>query len=402
MISHSHPDKNRSFNHHNINIIFTSNLLLSFHFFLIIYINSSLLDQFFSSSVLSLLYILGSVFNLAIFINAPSILKYLGNYKFTLWAIILEAVAIMGLIFALDPILVALAFILHQAVISMILFGLDIFLEGAITDEKHTGMLRGIFLTLSNLTLVFSPLIVGILVKENNFKIVYTISLLFLIPLFILIKTQLKNAKYKYLKRVGFFHAFLEARKNRDLHGVLYAHFLLQFFYAFMVIYMPIYLTVHIGFTWEQLGVIFTIMLLPFLMFELPIGTLADKKYGEKEFMIAGFIIMMLSTFYIPFITTASVMLWSALLFFTRVGASFVEITCESHFFKKVNEQNASLISFFRMARPLAYISAPVFVTVLLFLFKIFDIKYVFIFSILSLCLTAGLYYSSVYIVDTK
>ena len=130
------------------------------------------------------------------------------------------------------------------------------------------------------------------------------------------------------------------------------------------------------------------------------IEPLMIKPY-EKEILFIGFAFMICSTFLIPFVESTSMYVWAALLFLTRVGASFVEIGCESHFFKRVDEQHAGLISFFRMARPLAYIAAPALVALLSYLFIALDVPYGFIFAILSIILVSGMYYTSL-IVDTK
>ena len=63
-----------------------------------------------------------------------------------------------------------------------------------------------------------------------------------------------------------------------------------------MVIYTPIYLHEHIGLPWSDIGIIFTIMLLPFVLFEFPAGKLADGKWGEKEPPIIGIILIAVST----------------------------------------------------------------------------------------------------------
>lgn len=378
---------------HRLAVIYLSNLLLSFHYFLILYIHSSYIGTYFGDSGLALLYIVGSAVNLILFLNLPHILERIGNYKFTLWSIILEAVAIVGLIVGTSQLSIGLSFVLHQAVISMILFGLDIFLESATKNERETGSIRGLYLTLSNTTLVFSPLILGMLLTGNNFWVVYLVSLAFLFPLFFLIRKYLKDAKYKKKEKVHFIKTIKIHRKDKSISAILYSHFMLQFFYAWMVIYMPIYLHQHIGFSWQEIGIIFTVMLLPFMLFELPLGRIADKKMGEKEILIAGFIIMAISTFFIPIIQIKSVLVWAIILFLTRTGASFVEVTSESYFFKKVNEENTGLISLFRMARPLAYISAPAVATLTIYFFSTQNTEYGYIFSALAIFILIGVRY---------
>jgi len=137
-------------------------------------------------------------------------------------------------------------------------------------------------------------------------------------------------------------------------------------------------------------------MLLPFLLFELPLGKLEDTKYGEKEIMSLGIIVMTVSVLTIALVQSHNVILWTAILFLTRTGAAMVEISVETYFFKKVDAKEADLISFFRNASPLAFISAPLLVSALLL---IMPIQYTFF--MLSIILITGLNFSTK-LVDTK
>lgn len=110
----------------------------------------------------------------------------------------------------------------------------------------------------------------------------------------------------------------------------------------------------------------FTIMLLPFVLFEIPLGTLSDKFIGEKEIIIFGFIVSAGATAIIPFIGIPDFLVWTTVLFITRIGASFTEIGTESFFFKHVKGEDAGMISLFRATRPLAYVVAPAVATVTL------------------------------------
>jgi MFS family permease len=130
-------------------------------------------------------------------------------------------------------------------------------------------------------------------------------------------------------------------------------------------------------------------MLLPFILIEIPAGKIADRWIGEKELLLAGFIIMALSTMVIPFIGTASFILWTTILFVTRIGASLVEIMTESYFFKHVKGDDANIISFFRMTRPLAYIAGPIAAIIAL---QFFPFQYIFL--VLGIIMFLGLKYS--------
>jgi MFS family permease len=93
-----------------------------------------------------------------------------------------------------------------------------------------------------------------------------------------------------------------------------------------------------------------------------------------------------------------SFVLLAIILFMTRVGACAIEIMCDTYFFKKVDELNANIISFYRMFGSVAYIVSLLFATIL-FNFLHFEIKYLFF--ILGLIMLVGLK-SSFSIKDTK
>ena len=158
-----------------------------------------------------------------------------------------------------------------------------------------------------------------------------------------------------------------EVYQWKDIWNISVARFILEIFYVWMVVYTPIYLNQYIHLPWSHIGILFTIMLLPFALFEYPIGKLADKLCGEKEIITIGFIIMSLATVSISFITTQSFVLWAVVLFLTRTGASLVEITTESYFFKHVNSKDVQDIAMFRSSRPISYIMAPAIAGTLLF-----------------------------------
>lgn len=351
--------------------IYVANLLLSFHYFLVIYVNSSYLETFFSKRGISFLFIAGALLSILFFIEAPKILRRFGNWHFILAAIAIEFLAVLGMAFANDKFTVGWFFIIHQALVPMILFSLDVFLEEMTKDESHTGELRGVYLTLTSIALVISPIIVGFVLSGANFERIYILSALLCLPLFAIAFKDLLIPDRKAL-HVNIRDTIEDVRKNKDVKNVTFSYLTLQIFYAWMIIYMPLYLINVIGFTWSELGLLFSIMLLPFVLFEIPVGWLADKLFGEKEFMITGLIIIALSMFIVPFITGKTFILWAIILFISRIGASFLEVTTESHFFKRVGAQSVNVISFFRTMRPLSFVLAPVIFTLAL---NVFDFR---------------------------
>jgi MFS family permease len=241
-------------------------------------------------------------------------------------------------------------------------------------DESKTGGIRGVYLTLANAAFIIPPAIAGFILTNGDFWKVYLVSSLFLIPLFFICLKSFKKMKDAEIAHVKILEIFKNFRQNKNIYSIFMAQFILQFFFVYMVVYVPIYLYEYVGFSWRELGIMFTIMLLPFVIFELPLGKIADKKIGEKEILALGFIIMIFSVFAVSLVTTATFLIWAIILFMTRVGASFAEITTESYFFKHVNSSNADFISFFRITRPLSYIIAPAVATISLVILNYYHI----------------------------
>ncbi|MCX6701785.1 MAG: MFS transporter [Candidatus Zambryskibacteria bacterium] len=374
-----------------LNTIFLSNIFITFHYALIIYVNSTFLNNFFSETQVSALYIIGSIINTILLIYASKILEKIGIYKFAIYCILMEFLATLGLAVSTTTFLIGLYFLIHLTTISLLFFNMDMFIEDVSKDDSLTGSIRATYLTVANIVFVISPSLVALLLFNNIYSFVYIASCLFLIPLYYFFR-RLKGVKNPVVQHIRIKETLSEYIKNKNLYNIFISNFLLQLFYAYMVIYVPTYLHLeiyHIGFSWSEIGIMFTIMLLPFVFFELPVGEMADDKYGEKEFLTVGFIIMGLSTLFISFLTVKVFWIWAILLFITRIGASFVEISSESYFFKQVNPEKSDVISFFRITRPLSFIIAP-----LLAILTLQFIPFQYIFIIIGSLMILGTKYS--------
>ena len=201
--------------------------------------------------------------------------------------------------------------------------------------------------------------------------------------IFLLALRDFKDPGYKKMPVGRTIKYFL---RNKHISKIYILNFILKFFFAWMIIYTPIYLHEYIGFGWSQIGLIFTIMLLPFVILEFPLGMWSDK-IGEKEMLLAGFSISALFTLVIPFIPEPRLWLWAGVLFATRVGAATIEVMSENYFFKLVREENADAISFFRNTGPLSYIIAPLLAIPILLFVPSFE----YLFYILGAILLVGL-----------
>ena len=364
--------------------VFIASFFLSIHFGIILYVNSSLLDSFFKPNVVSLIFLLGAIANIFLFLFASKLIRLLG--KRLLLFISLSFILASTLVLALstDARLVATFFILYTGFLPLALFCLDIFLEELSSDTK-TGEIRGLYLTLLSLGIALGPLLLSFITSiENDLRHVYLAGAhLLIVPILLAIfsfKSHAPKAHQPYHHSPKLpFRAWWQ---NRDVRRVTLARFILEFFFTIMVIYVPIYLHTQIGFEWSELGIIFTVMLLPFILFEWPAGELADRLWGEKEIMSFGFFVTGMSLLVMPFL--GKVFLgWMAILFISRVGASLIEVMTESYFFKKVVATDTGLISIFRLSRSVATVFGTLVAALTLSLFsfeKIFFVLAVVIF----------------------
>lgn len=361
---HHHALRVRS--SHHLYTFCIAGFIFNLHVSLSAYINSTFLSGFVSENIVSALYMGASVLTIFAFLGFHHILNRLGNYKTTMFLIVVQMTLLFTMAFSQSTYSIVFAFIGMLVFASIIGLNLDTFLEDE-TATRNTGGTRGIFLTAVNAAWVISPLITGILLDgSTDYRIVYIGALILMVPFVYLIRKNFAGFKDPH-----YSHATAKATAHKvfhssDLRKIFVANLILQSFYAWMVIYTPIYLNKYIGFGWDQIGLMFTIMLLPFVLVDYPLGKLADKKYGEAEIMSIGFLILGISTIGLAYINNKNLLLWIGILFITRIGAATVEMMIETYFFKKVPEKDLDVLGFFRITRPAAYIIAPLIATVAL------------------------------------
>ncbi len=375
--------------------IFVASFFLSLHFGTILYINSSLLGNFFEPNIVSLLFFLGALGNIILFLFAPKLVRRFGKRSLLVFFLLFVILATLSLAFAQTSSGILISFLAYSSVLFMIYYCLDIFLEELSINTK-TGEIRGIYFTIINLGIALGPLLLATLAREEELKSVYLAAAFMLVPPILLAIFSLKSRLPKWH---GLYHheVFLPFKvwwQTKNIRRITLARLVLEFFFAFMVIYTPIYLHTIIGFEWIELGVVFTVALLPFVLLEWPAGELADHFLGEKEMLGAGFFITSVALLTMPFL--GKVFLgWMIILLISRIGASLIEIMTESYFFKHINASDTGLISIFRLTRPVSVVLGATAGALTLSLFSFEKI-----FFVLAVVIMLG-FRESLYLKDT-
>lgn len=353
------------------------------------YASSTFLAHFIGEKMVGLLYAAASAAAIGIFAFMPKILRRAGNYRTTIALLSIEFLSLLALGVSGSFWLIGLAFIGFFVTGALIGFNFDIFLEHFSRDAS-TGRTRGAFMTSINLAWIVSPLLGSLILGDNRYGELFLAAAALVLPVAYLLSQSLARFDDPKYREAPLMETLDRVRRDKNISHIAAASFLLNFFYAWMVIYMPIYLHDHIGFSWGELGPMFGAMLLPFVLTEAPLGRLADTRFGEKEILSIGFVIMALTSAAAAFITVRDFALWMSLLFLSRIGAAMVEIMSETYFFKKVQDADANVISLFRTIRPWSYIVGPAVAA----LFFAFGLNLRYIFAVLGVIMFWGIRYS--------
>ncbi len=333
------------------------------HISLPAYFNSSFLSNFVDGKTVSFIYLVIALVTIIAFLSMNTVLKRIGNLKTSLLLIMAQIAVFYGIITTDNETILIILFILGMSIISLIVFTFDIFIQKN-TDIGHTGSVRGIYMTAVNTAWILGPLIGGMLIIGNNYNGVYIASFAILFPLLYLVYKNFNTFHDSHYEKISTRETFIRILKNKDISKIFLINIVLQTFYAWMTVYTPLYLHNVIGFNWPEISIILTIMLIPFVLIEIPLGKLADKKWGEKEMMAIGFLIIGISTCALFLFTEKNLAVWAIMLFITRIGAAAAEMMIETYFFKKINGRDPEMISVFRITRPASYFIAPLITTI--------------------------------------
>ncbi len=352
--------------HSNLKSIFGVSFILTISVALTSYVDSSFVESFTSPHLVGLLFAAASLASLIYISYTPKIFHRYGLVKTLSSVGALYVLSVVALVACKNQLILQLFFITYWVSAIAMFLSVDVLLSHY-SKNTSAGNTRGIYLTVYNFAFLIGPFLAGILVNTVYFKGVYLTSGLLIACMLYYFVHQFKDVHiFPEDKKMNFFLGVKNLFKRTDLKNVYLVSLTLNFFFAWMTIYTPLYLSEYVGLSWQEIGVVFAVMHIPYVLFDIPWGTIADKILGEKEMMVAGIIIVSLCTIALGFITGKEVWIWACGLALTRIGASLIQVTTESYFFKKIDKEDTRTISVFRNTSSVAFLISPIIATIAL------------------------------------
>ncbi len=325
-----------------------------------VYIAIPYLSMFIGNTYASLVVASGALISIIGFPTLPRYSARFGAQVLAIFFSLLQILIFLALSAVPNVIVATIGIALIIATQPFLYYTFDLLLSAATPQKEFTGKVRTLFLTAYNVAGAGAPLLMGaLLLDTNDYSRVFLAAGAITIPIVILFAGR-KMPAGKPPREFHFGSAMRTISHDRNLSAVMIANFLLDLFYMWAPLYIPIYMHNILGMPWGQLGWIFSIMLLPFIFVEYPAGILADRFKSDKKIMVLGFIIMGGAFAAIPIITTTtSILIILTVLVLSRVGAALVEAMVETHFFRSVSAQDSQEIAAFRDTWPFANLIAP-------------------------------------------
>ncbi|MHB8913635.1 MAG: MFS transporter [Minisyncoccota bacterium] len=353
---------------HSRNILTVGNFFLAVSSTLVNYILLSYLSSFISGTDIGFAIAAGGIVAIVAFIFLPRLVGRYGAQRLAFLLTSVEMILLFAVATAPGTIASAIFVILALSLQPLIVYQLDLLLEATVDNEGTTGRVRTLFLTGWNVGALVAPLIIGtLLARSEDYTYVFFAAAATLVPFIVLFAAR-RLPEGAILGPSHLRDSFEHIRHDRDLAAVTVGHLILYLFYVWAPLYIPIYLHSVLNIPWSTLGWMFSIMLLPYLLIEYPAGWIADRILGDKELMLAGFLIAGFALAAVGCLTSTSTpFMIVSILVATRIGASLIESMTEGHFFRRVSEKDIVSVSIFRGVWPLADAVAPLAGAVILF-----------------------------------
>jgi len=244
--------------------------------------------------------------------------------------------------------------------------------------KKDIGKTEGMFWAIRNIGWLLGPLLAGFISIRLGINSVFLFCALFVL-IGIVLFNNLDMKKYLHKsteipslrKSFDNFKSFFGNKKLRQIYFVSGG---MTLYWGIMYIYTPLYI-IRSGLPGYMVGVFLFSMTLPLVLFEYKIGKKADET-GYKKFLVSGYII--LSIFSLLAFLMPSPLLTLIMLVFGSIGASSLEGTRESYFFRSVRKKNIE--KYYGSYRTHAELFSTIGKLIAACLLLFFTLKYLFLF----------------------
>jgi MFS family permease len=224
------------------------------------------------------------------------------------------------------------------------------------SDQSSLAGNEGKLGVFGNLGWLLGPIIGGAVAIQFGLPAVFlACGAATLIGLFLFVEAKPHDLERLPSVRGTFLGSIRSYWKDPELRKLYLISFGLSFLYAAWN-FVPL-LLIHKGLSLGALGLVYGISALPWVLFEYPVGRLADRRYGEKVFIVIGFVFMVVASFAFSVLSTIPWLIGALLI--GIIGSSLIERTHAAAFFRRVADNDVERISVWRTATGFAFVLGP-------------------------------------------
>lgn len=358
-----------------IRLISFISLLVGFLDAFFIYILSTYFSVVSGSVNVGIFYFLGYGVLLIVLFYLQPLIRFMGKARVLYLSLGASVLASALLSAASEPVVAIGAALLLIIASNITWVALDILLE-SFSQDRVSGSIRGLYLTIMNAGLLVAPFLSLKTLDHYSYGGIFLVLVIGYSLVFVLALIGFRSDNKVFQEKLRLRFTIKKMLGERNLIRIYHISFAMECFYALMIVYTPIYLR-SLGYSWDQMGIIFTIMLIPFVVLQYPLGILADRYFGEKEMLIGSIAIVTVATFILPFLPADNALIWAVALFMTRIGIAGIEVLRDSYFYKQIDGNDMDVIAFFRTTRPLANIVGALLSAVALLFLPLWSVFFI-------------------------
>lgn len=343
-----------------------------------LYIGTLFLSTIVNVSAIPYIYLIGYLVGMVAVLNMANIIeKYHKRFFYTSLYITISLVC-FAIAFSPEKEVTVVLFICYLILTSLLYGSMSLIAEGVTRQEKLIGHVRGTQITIFSFGILASPFLAASFTSLGGYNLLFAATGILAIPMIFFANQFVSHTREAKPKSIHIINAIKKAFDNTDLRGALFGLVSLELFYSVMVIFGAV-LVVTKGFDLiTYLSVVLPIALLPLVILPHTLGAVADNKFGEKEMMIVGMIIISLSLVLFILNDSKSLYLLTGILLFSRIGASMLETMVNAYYFKKIDQSEVALNSVFVATRFMS-ISAVAVIAILMGINSVENISKLFI-----------------------